>query len=442
MGAIRPFLIAGQTLALAWTVAAALGPLPRLFPALAVSAIWLLWQWANRRWPRRTAQASWAAVAALALLAWLRPTWAPWPGLALDAALAQWRDLRLHLSTRDALGYGVTALPLLVLAQQYVGQFPGARGNSREALRSTAYGLTAMLLAGLYNWPPVLWGCLGYVPLAFAYIAHTRAEELAFARYRGDVRWPMLTWGTTVAVALLLVTLVVPDWSGPIRGSSWRPAGKPPVVSARIPMPGVDYAVEEQPEDIYPLPGEVGEPGENRERSPWLALYLALLLVGLAVPSVLVHRWANRRRAVAADAAETDDLWPDLPDGPWPGVIVKAFLWLVARLSGRRLRPGLTATEHVAALSAQRPALAAPLQRMLRYFLPARYGPGAADDDRALADVRHDWEAVRQHLREEAIKQRSPAWAGRLLVTWQRLRLRRHRRGAGGHGPDGRDRGE
>lgn len=411
-------------MALVWTLAAAFGPLPRLVPALAVSAGWLVWQWAYRRWPRPIARGSWLAAALLALLAWQRPVWAPWPATWLDAALTQWLDLRMHLSAQAPVGYGVTAVPLLIVADQFVRQFPAARGNSREALRLTAYGVAALLLAGLYNWPPVLWGSVCYVPLAFAHVAYTRAEELAFARNRGDVRLPMLTWGAAVAAALLLVTLVVPDWSGPLRGLSWRPASKPPVVSARLPMPGVDYPLDEQPEDYYPLPAEFGEFGENRERSPLLAFHLALLFAGLAVPALLLHRWASRRMRATARAAVPGEHWPEFPDGPWPGVIVWAFAWLVTRLSGRRLQPGLTATEHVARLSLQRPALAAPLQRMLRYFLPARYGHGLPGDDAAKAAVRRDWVAVKQHLHEEAIAQAHPVGIAQLLTVWQRLRDR------------------
>jgi hypothetical protein len=139
------------------------------------------------------------------------------------------------------------------------------------------------------------------------------------------------------------------------------------------------------------------------------------------------------------------EAWPDFPSGPWPGVIVQAFLWLVARLSGRRLRPGLTASEHVAVLSARRPALAGPLQRMLGQFLPVRYGrDGQQGPMQDVAGLRHDWETVREHLHDEAIRQANPGWSGRLLVAWQRMRHRGGRRRgsadtAGSHDSAGAD---
>lgn len=436
MGATSPVLIAAQTLALVWTVGAALGPAPKLVPAVAASIAWLVWQWARKRWPRPVARGTWLAVAGLALLVWLDPPWASALTTLIRTGARQWQSAGDAVLTDSSLGYGVTALPLLALASLYYGQFRDTRGNSRETLRATGNGLVVLLLAGLYNWPPVLWGTFIYVPLAFGLVAITRAQELATTRHRGNVQQQLLAWGTATALAVFLAVTVLPDWSAPLDGLSWRPRSKPPVLTARLPFP---HEVDGMGDDVEQLDEFMavteGGTGEERPRDPLLGLYLVLLFVAVAVPTALMYRWA-RRRAVDSDTdaapRPSGDGWPEFPQGPWPNVIVHAFLWLIARLWPRPPRPGLTATEHVALLSAQRPALAAPLQRMLGQFLPVRYGRsehvnGDAQPPRAYDDLRQDWDEVRQAIEEEALLQAHPGWQGRLLVAWRRLRQRRLR---------------
>lgn len=432
MATVRPLLIGAQTLVLVWAVAAAFGPVPRLLPALAVSAGWFVWRWARGRWPRRADQVLGMSLGLMLVLARWRPDWAAGLGSLLDVAVAQWQELAAQWRVRGPVGYGVTTVPLFTLATVYENILRGHEGDSRAALNAAVFGMTVLFVAAQYrDLPIVLWGGIVYVVLALALAAYMRAEELTFARYRGDVRGPLLGWAAAIAVVLFVAVSVVPG-AGPLHGAG-RQQARPPADWQEIrdirSSGGLQWI---EPEPQPPAASYVGT-AEPHGYSRWLALYLVLIVAAAAVPALVLHRWARRRAAAMENdaVARPDTAWPDLPRGPWAEVVVKAFVWLLSRLTGRNLRPGLTASEYVALLTAQRPALAAPLERMLGKFLPARYGAGQTEEMRpgaeAVAQLERDWQAVRQHLAEEALQQGVPGWVGRMRLAWHRLRQRGQR---------------
>lgn len=422
---VRAILIWAQTVALTWTVAAAFGPVPRLLPAAAAAAVWLLWEWAYARWPQRVVRLSGLAAIAVVVLIIMRPPWASALHAAAATAWQQWQALGTQWSAKGPLGYGVTAVPLLVLAHHYAGSLRTNPGDSRVVLNAVSAGLAALLLSASYNWVPVVWGSFVYVPLAFAAAAFTRAEELAFARYRGDVRRSLLVWGTVSAICLLVAVSALPFGQ-----MSWPRGWADPPPPAGNGSPGEMRSVGGRtipPLEVQPPAPDTGGQAEPGEYSPWLPAYFVAMLAAAVLAVWLLRRSVMRPvREAAVGPAHAAEAWPDLPAGPWRTVIIKAFLWLLARLPRRRLNPALTASERVALLAQQRPALETPLRRMLSYFLPARYRPAGAgepdDPGDAAVTLRNDWQAVRRHVEEQELLEANPGWYGRLRVAWQRWR--------------------